>query len=85
MGAGIWDGGAGAGGEPFPEANEKLLNKKTAVGQLGGWKGRSYPSLCTKEIPKQQALAGLLFLVLRDRMKATNKNLTTRWFILWLM
>lgn len=43
--------------------------------QLGGWKGRSYPTLCTKEIPKQQARQGLLLLVLRDRMKATNLNL----------
>ena len=64
-------------------------NPSVPAGQLplqwGECKGWSYPSLCTKEIPKQQARQGLLFLVLRDRMKATNKNLTTRWFILWLM
>ena len=61
----------------LPACGGKQTNNphiKTAD-QLGGWKGRSYPFLCTKEIPKQQARQGLLFLVLRDRMKATNLNL----------
>ena len=35
-------------------------------------------TLCTKEIPKQQARQGLLFLILRDRMKVINLNRSKR-------
>ena len=51
-------------------ASEKALRRES------GGKDDVLLHFTTKEMPKQHARQGLLFLVLRDRMKAINLNLT---------